>query len=206
MERLINNISELLQQELGLTEERKEVAAYGLYVFISSITGIVSIVVVGFLLGILKLALVAVLTASGLRVLSGGAHSANLRNCTLLGMIVSPGIAMLAEKLGHKIPTVSMYSLVFVVGLFALWAIITYAPADTPNKPIISEDYRRRLRNLALVYLSIWAVVIIFNISGTLFSPAYDLVLASTLGILWQAFSLTPGGYKLVAFIDGILP
>jgi accessory gene regulator B len=206
MDRLINNLSGILQQELELTEDSREIAAYGLYMLFSTVIGFISIVVVGFMLGVLKLAVVGVLTASGLRVLSGGAHSANLRNCTLMGAIISPGIAVLAKKFGPQIPLSGMYGLVIAAGLFALWGIFTYAPADTPNKPIISELFKQRLRRMSFIYLLIWFCLIAANIGGLLFSPAHDVVLASTLGIIWQVYSITPSGYKLVASIDNLLP
>ena len=206
MDRLINNLSGMLQQEFELTEDSKEIAAYGLYMLFSTIIGFVSIVVVGFMLGVLKLALVGLLTASGLRVLSGGAHSANLRNCTLLGAIIAPGIAVLAKNFGHQIPLLGMYGLVISTSLLGLWIILTYAPADTPNKPIISELFKQRLRKMSLIYLLIWFCLAAANIRGLFFSPAHDLVLASTLGILWQIFSITPSGYRLVALIDHLLP
>lgn len=206
MDKLINNLSGKLQQELELTEDSREVAAYGLYMLFSTIIGFVSIVVVGFLLDVLKLAIWAVLTASGLRVLSGGAHSANLRNCTLLGAIISPGIAVLAKKFGQQIPLIGMYGLVLGAVLFGLWGILTYAPADNPNKPIISQVFKQRLRKMSLIYLLIWFCLVTANISGLFFSPAQDVILASTLGISWQIFSITPTGYKLVALIDNSLP
>lgn len=206
MEKIINNLSGQLQRELELTEDNREIVAYGIYIFLSTVIGLISIVIVGWLLGVLKLALAVVLTASGLRILSGGAHSACLRNCTLLGVIVSPGIALSARSIyGYFIPQL-MYALVVAVGLLTLWSILAYAPADNANKPINNEMIKGRLRRLSLLYLIIWFVVIITIISGVFPTLRNDLVLASTLGLLWQAFSLTPSGYKLVAMIDDLLP
>lgn len=206
MERLINDISNVLEQELGLTEDSKEVAVYGLYVFFSTLVGIMAIIIVGWLLGVLGLSLVAVITASGLRVLSGGAHSHNLRNCTLLGAIMAPGIALVAKHFhGHILPQV-MFLSVIIAGLAVFWSVIRYAPADTPNKPIISESFKSRLRKLSLLYALLWLLVMAVLMQGVWIAPKYDIVLASTLGILWQAFSLTPCGYQLVAMVDKWLP
>lgn len=206
MERLINDISNFLERELGLSADSKEVAVYGLYVFFSTLTGVVSIILVGWLLDVVGLSLVAVITASGLRVLSGGAHSLNLRNCTLLGAIMAPGIALVAKHLHGYFSPQAVILLVIFAGLTGILSIIRYAPADTPNKPIISESFKNRLRKLSLTYTFLWFLVMAALVNGLWIAPRYDVVLASTLGIIWQSFSLTPRGYWLVAVIDELLP
>lgn len=206
VERLINDIAVLLERELDLTGESKEIAVYGLYIFFSTCAGIISIAVTGWLLGVLGLSLVVVLTASGLRVMSGGAHSQCLRNCTLLGVILAPAMALGAKHIhGYLIPP-AMLALVMAVGFISIWSIYRYAPADTPNKPIISESFKARLRRLSLLYTLAWSLLMTIMVSGLWIAPRYDIVLASTLGILWQSFSLTPMGYKLVAAVDALLP
>lgn len=203
---MINEVSDMLERELSLTPEQKEVTIYGLYVLLSTCTGIISIVIAGWLLGVLGLSLVTVFTASGLRVLSGGAHSQSLRNCTLMGVIIAPAIALAAKHFHGYFSLPVMLGLVMAAALFSGWSILRYAPADTPNKPIISESYKATLRRLSMSYALLWFLLMTVLVTGFWIATPYDVILASTLGIIWQSFSLTPLGYKLVATVDTLLP
>lgn len=191
---------------MGLSNEQAEIVTYGFAVFVSNLAGIVLIVIISWLLGVVQLALVAAFTAAGLRVLSGGAHSASIRNCSLLGAIVSPTIAIFSRLAHIYFSSPLLSALVTAVWLLGLWAVYKYAPADTPNKPITEEKMKKRLRRLSRMYLVAWFILWGGSACGIVNLFKSDVILAGTLGLMWQIFSLTPFGYRLVAMVDRMLP
>lgn len=206
MENTIERFSRYLQQELGINDDRREAVAYGLHFFFSTVFGFAAIAIVGWALGVFSLAMTAAITTSFLRVVSGGAHSRRLRNCVLLGAIVSPGIGLVSKFSYQSIGLTFLYVLVIAIWLYGLRNIYKYAPADTPNKPITSETARRRYRRLSFALMSVWLTLVGGNlVTGGDMLPG-DMILASALGLLWQVFSLSPQGYKTLEGIDQLLP
>ncbi len=194
-----------MQEELNLTEDKKQVVEYGLAIFFSSLMGYSAIIIVSAFFGVVKLALIATITTAGLRVLSGGAHSHNAVNCSLLGAVLSPTIALFSKYCTQYFSFPVLIGLVVTVWLFAMWSVNKYAPADTPNKPITDARTKQKLRGLSMTYLICWLILALLSAFAVLKVEAV-MLLSSTLGLAWQGFSLTPLGYKLVAWIDALLP
>lgn len=202
---IVDKMTFYLQRELKLNNADASVVKYGLEVLWSSVVGIIAIIVVSWFLGVLKYALFAVLAASSLRILSGGAHSARLFNCTLLGVIVSPGIGLLTKYIWPLMPF-QVLPMLFILTLFMSFSMVwKYAPADTPNKPITKPQQRKKLRILSFTHLSIWSIITILTLYGKV-NISSDIIFALTLGIIWQSFSITPLGYMMVKAFDNILP
>lgn len=204
MEKVIDRFSKYLQKELSLNEDQREVVAFGLYMVVSFILGYAAIAIVGWLLNVFWLAIAVAATGSVLRVVSGGAHSETMLNCTLFGAIVSPGLALIASFIYPFLSGLSLYLLVAVFWSFSIWGVLKYAPADTPQKPITGSVERRRYRNRSLGVLAAW----VFVLGGGVFygKVSDDILLASTLGLSWQGFSLMPAGYWIVKRFDGLIP
>lgn len=199
----INRFSEHVQKELNLNDDRRDVLVFGLTTLISTIGSYAAIIAVGLLAGAVKLALIAAVTSTLFRVVSGGAHSRCMRNCIILGAIVSPGIAVISKWAGPGMPVSTLYLLVAVTWLFSLAAILRYAPADTPNRPIVKPEERRKFRGMSLTVLAVWGITAINAVMFKLTTG--EMILASALGLLWQTHSITPHGYRLVEKFDQLI-
>lgn len=201
----IEKMGSYLQAELNLSDNDTAVVKYALHVLFSSVVSLIAIIAVAWALGVLKYALPAAFVAAGLRLLSGGAHSAKLLNCSLMGAVISPGIGLFAKYAWSVLPQQFLPACIGVTFICTLTSVWLYAPADTPNKPITKPRQKRNLRVLSFLYLIIWFIWIFAALNSVIQIPQ-PVLLATSLGILWQAFSLAPAGYRFVKTVDNLMP
>lgn len=196
---IIQPLTLYLQKKLNLTQDEKEIASYGLQVLVYSVTGLLSILLTGWLLGCFWTTLTAVVSAGFLRVVSGGAHSRSPLTCNLLGIVVGVSLGKTAAIAGNHIsqyPLLVIITIGFVVSFFTVWRL---APVDSPAKPISSPEKRRQLRLRALAVLcSITAAQFLLLAYG----QAASIILAASMGLWWQAFTLTRTGHWFATFMD----
>jgi accessory gene regulator B len=200
MERLINRSAGYLAQELNLTGDQEIVLAYAMRIFLSSITGIIVIILLAMAAGVLPYTLAAAVTAAVLRMFSGGAHAGSPLNCTVIAGVIFTALGLAGR---HTFASLENYLPVLApaVWLMSILVILKYAPADTPAKPITTKMQRGKLRFISLTLVFVWGLPVFFSLAGTL-EIKENLIYASTLGLLWQTFSLTPYGYTLSSLLD----
>lgn len=203
MGKIVDKISHIFQEELNLCENDVAVVNYSLTIYSTTIVGYLAIIAVAWPLGVLKTALVSAITASLLRVFSGGAHAANPRNCILGGAVIFNVLGLLVKYLT---PTSAVSVWLFSIGVLAFtsWSVYMYAPADTPGKPINTKKQRNRLRRYSFIFLVGWSGILFLTLLGVIHINT-EFLNASALGTLWQGFSLIPSGYNLIHWIDEIL-
>ncbi|QXM07195.1 accessory gene regulator ArgB-like protein [Crassaminicella indica] len=193
MEKCIGRILEVYKNYLGIDDNQEAILRYSLYLMMSAILGYFLALAAAWLLGTFSYVFVIMITISILRSSSGGAHCESMWNCAIFGMVVSNALGLLIKVI---VPTkeITLSILVFVF-LFGLWSINKYAPADTPQKPINTFEKREKLKRRSLVILVVWCFL---NIGYyIIFKRGHSMVIASSLGVLWQCFSITKVGYKL---------
>ena len=188
-----------LKEKLNLTPDEEEVALYGLQIIIYTLTGFLTIFLAGWLLGCFWTTLAVCLTAAGLRLFTGGAHSSSPLKCTLLGMVVVPLLGKIAAVTAPFFTPLSLALIVapgLILSLIIIWRL---APVDSPAKPITSLEYRKKLH-----FLSIAAVLLLTVGQSFLLikGQAPAVVLALSLGLWWQAFALTKAGNRFATFTD----
>lgn len=193
-------VARYLTLQLDLDEDKQSVILYSGRIISSTLLSYSAIVAVAYLAGVFKYALVAVLTNTLIRQYAGGAHASTPYRCATIGAFIFTGLGLLTEywPIG-KAFTLGFYAVVAILSLLLIW---WYAPADTPNKPISHKD-KNSFRRKAMVVWFLWAVFVLLGISG-LISFENKILLASTLGLLWESFTLTPGGYRFIAVLDGM--
>ena len=95
--------------------------------------------------------------------------------------------------------------------LILIWAfMIVYklAPVDSQSKPIRTEAKRKRLKKSSILILSVYLVIIVGNIICYYATRKVDLLVYSGcihIGLLWQVFSLTKVGHKVLGKLDALL-
>jgi accessory gene regulator B len=192
-----------LREKLNLTPDEEEIALYGLQVIIYTITGFLAVSLAGWLLGCLYTTLAATLTAAFLRLWSGGAHSNSPLTCVLLGAVVSSALGKISLVLAPLLKPFHLFLAVVLGSLLSLTFVWRLAPVDSPAKPILAAEYRRRMW-----LFSVTSVVLIAAVQVALLAVAGapDLVLAASLGLWWQTFTLTRAGHRFATFIDKMAP
>lgn len=191
-----------LKEKLNLTPDEEEIALYGLQVIIYPLISLLSISLVGWLLGCLYTTLAATLTAAFLRLWSGGAHSRSPLTCTLLGAVVSPALGKTSLILTPHLSPFNLFIIVILGSLLSLTFVWRLAPVDSPAKPLLSPEYRQRMRRLSITSVFFIAAVQIALLAA---AGAPAVVLALSLGLWWQTFTLTRAGHRFATLIDEII-
>lgn len=155
----------------------------------------------GYLLGCFWTTLAVALTAFVLRLFSGGAHSSSPLTCSLIGMVIVPLLGKTAAVAAPFLNPVSLSVIVISGFIPSLLINRRLAPVDSPAKPINDMKKRRKLRllsGLAVLVLTVVQLVLSF------FGLIPSIVLAVSLGLWWQTFSLTGAAHRFAAFIDNL--
>lgn len=204
MGRIIDKITEKFKEELGLGEDDTEVLNYSLTVYSTTVIGYGVIILAALPFGVVDTALASVITSSMLRIFSGGAHASVSRNCILGGGVIFTFLGLFA-KLFVPTSSIMLWLTIFGAAGFAFWSVYRYAPADTPGKPITTKKAKDKLRKYSFMVLVGWVAAIFLCLMGFV-NVSANLLYASTLGIIWQGFTLTHSGYRLVDSVDRLWP
>lgn len=187
-----------LRDKLSLSPTEEEVALYGLQIITYSAATLFSVIVVGLLLDCLGPALAATAAAGILRLFSGGAHSRSPLICNILGMLFAGSIGKLSNLLAPLFPPLGLLILVLMGGGLALLPFLFLAPVDSPSKPLALEE-RKKMRRLSIIF---FLLVLFFQLGILALKGNSSWVLAISLGVWWQALSLTRAGQGLATTID----
>lgn len=204
MERRYDWFTESLAKELNLDEENKEVVAYGLNAVTSTAGGYLLIIVFSSILGVLGSALTAAITYSAFRSYMGGAHSHSQRNCITITGVTFPLLGVLVGLIANTMPAKYLPIMVLCAVVMAIASIYRYAPADTPQKPITDLQQIYMLRRSSFIGVGLWLTGAVLVMWGIM--PLSDkFLIASTLGLLWESFQVTPQGYAFLKALDRTL-
>lgn len=185
------------------SDKDQEVLLFGLRLITTTIIGYILLIVFSIPFRATWQTLVAALTVSSFRVISGGAHATTQARCSLIGVIVFVPLGILARYCYSLIsPYIPL--LLVVIFIFGLGGVYLYVPADTPGKPINSVAQKRYLRGLSYIIFVIWSLGAYVCYKKNL-GLAQGFILASILGMCWQIYTLTPAGYTTFKILDGFL-
>ncbi len=206
MERLIDRILSAYRKNLKIGQDQEAILRYSLQVVISTLVSFLVALGVAFVVGIFYEVLLIMVSNAILRSVSGGAHCASARNCTIYGTMVSIGLGFVARYavLSNEI----LFTMAMGVFFFAMWAMSKYAPADTPQKPIVSIKEKIKFKKQSLVVVCIWfsgiTGIYILTIYGLL-NIDFRIILLTSMGILYQSVSLTKAGYYISHKADMVI-
>ncbi|MCG8540875.1 MAG: accessory gene regulator B family protein [Clostridia bacterium] len=201
VDNLIESILNYFKKHLEIEEDQEAILRYSMQVSISFIANMAMALLVALILGIFPNVLFIMLTISILRSFSGGGHSKTMFGCSIYGTIIMNILGMITK---YTYPTKDVLSvLILLTFMFSVWSLHKYAPADTPGKPITTKVKRKKLKTLSFLSLFIWCTICVLWYTGL--TNNFMLIYTSTLGILWQSFSLTDWGYALLHHMDRAL-
>lgn len=201
IERLIDLILGMYKKHLNIEKKQEAILKYSLTVLLQSIIGYTLTLGFAWIFDIFWPALMIIITFSAFRSFSGGAHCSSPLNCELYSVISVNALAFISKLISLDYQYV-MPIAIFTM-LFSFWAIAKYAPADTPAKPITDPNKRYRLKKYSLTLLCIWSASMLLY-----FKTAHKgnmVILASSLGLLFQSFSITKSGYAFWKVSDELL-
>ncbi|MEL7563753.1 MAG: accessory gene regulator B family protein [Dehalobacterium sp.] len=200
MEKSLNKFTNFISMETG---KDQEVLLFGLRLLLSYIIGFFLIIIISYLLGIHYYTLTAAITASILRVFSGGTHASSQSRCCLLGILIFIPMGFIAKIFSPRESLLVL--LILGILIYGLFAINKYAPAATPGKPISSQIQRNILRKYSFVVLILWGILCLSCLAFSKNLLLKTLIFSTALGMFWQLTSLTPFGYTMIKIIDSCL-
>lgn len=205
LEIICKNISINLKNELNLDDDKASIIEYGLFAFFHISASILLVAAIGLIFNVMIEALIISFVVAILRKFSGGAHASTALNCAIVGVLISVLPAYITKNLNLNIN----YIIFIGIPLYIILYIIVYklAPVDSPNKPIKKEEKIKKLKKGSIILLSIYMIIVAFNISIYYISKNQVFLIYSAciyIGLLWQVFTLTKYGHILVNIIDSL--
>lgn len=191
LEKFCLNLTNKLRKNLEyITDERAEIINFAFLVFFGEVPKILIIFLVAWLFNILDLTLITFIATAIYRSQSGGFHLDGHLSCLFTSLITFCGVGLI----GQAMVTTNIYLLYTVYALifiFDLLVINKYAPADTANIPIISEEYRsKKKRNSYIAIFIIYAFALFI-------SPTQEIANICILSTFIQSITMTETVYKL---------
>lgn len=190
-----------LGNRLDLTPEQEDVALFGLQTFLYPIVNVFLVCLSAWLLGGLWSTIAALLSTMALRLFSHGAHSNAPVTCILTSVVIFPALGKIATVAAPHLTVQELLPIIaagFLLSSMLFWRL---SPVDSPAKPITSEAERRRLRHYTLITA---CCIVALQIFILITFKALTVALALSLGVWWQAVSLTRAGHWLATLFDNI--
>lgn len=206
MEKTMRRLAGKIALSLGYDSEKEAVIAYGLFAITQITVTIVLALLFGFMVGAPVEAMIVCFSVSIYRKYSGGAHAHDAEFCTVISVIYCTLAAWLSKQLIPLYHPFAMLGAIILVYALVFWITYRYAPVDSPNKPIKSEQKIKRMRKGSFTIVSAYMAVQLFFYFGSNQWPAFrSYGISLLLGISWQAFTLTPLGAILLDKLN-VLP
>lgn len=202
-EKISNNIASAISKTLQVDKDKQDVLAYGAYIVLDTLLAIGMVMLFGAIFGVFFQALVISFASAILRKTSGGAHATTSIRCATIGTVSSVGFALIIRhfKSYFNMPLAIAYLLMTFI--ISYYIILTLAPKDSPNKPIVKESKIKELKAKSIATLCIYAaaslIIITFSwyYKNQIFLPYVALICT---GYLWQSVSLTSLG-RLITYV-----
>lgn len=207
-EQLSSSLAKYLGHSLHYTEEEIAIIAYGLFGLFQTALSILTVIILGSLFGITIEALIISFSIALLRKFSGGVHATSPERCLILGTFFSISGVFLARCLVTTLTTHILYCIYSLLFTWSFCVLYKNAPVDNVNKPIKSIHKKQKLRQDSILVVSIYLVIVILLLFVNTYIHSSTIVIYSScliLGTIWQVFSITTIGHKVIAFLDLVL-
>ena len=181
-------VNQMRKQMPDIDDERAEIINYGLQNILGEIPKFFIMLGIAYILGVLKLSLIAFLIILPYRSTSGGFHLKTHIGCIISTCTFYCGTALLAKYI--VLNSITKYILIILLGVFGIFMIKLYAPADTENVPILRRKDRKRKQILSYFFF-ITGLIIAMLINSNIIT---NIII---FGYLMQTCMITKLAYRL---------
>ena len=175
-------------------EVKLEEIAYGLETVYLTVTKLVVIFGLAYLLGIVKEVIFLLICYNLIRSSAYGLHASKSIYCLISSVTLFIGGVYISEYIAY-VPI----SVKIILCSFAILFLIKYAPADTVKRPLINAKKRKKLKILSSVKGILYFILIIYLkdniISGYLLCGLIESVLMIH-PLIYKMFHLSYDNYK----------
>jgi len=179
--------------------EKNPIYTYGMEIILGTVIKFGLILALAMVTGILKPTFLIIFIAAGFRILSGGVHCSAYYRCLICGLVVFLSLGYMVQLAS---PLMAMSTLkFFTLTGFILTLLITicYAPVDTERKLITETAKRMKMKMLSIIFVfTLYCFILLIDFNK-------EVTLPFLVGLIWQAFTLTPAGDWVMKKADGML-
>lgn len=200
LNKLAGVVAAHMAQATGLEKDKTDQLRFGLEIIMGTLIKGAILFSLAYLLNVLPQVALALAAGGLFRLLSGGAHCTSYWRCLVLGVTVYLFIGLAAVSIANLITLKWFNAMVGTFIFIAIACTVKWAPGEVPYRTMVRRQISK-FKVLSLLYLSLWAGLVIYLVNGT----NYSLFLAALLALAMQTLSFTPWGYGLVARVDGLM-
>ena len=190
---LNNSISKIKKKNPNFSEEKLEEIAYGLEAIYLTVTKIVIIFILAFILGIFKDMLIIMIFYNIIRTTAFGMHAEKSSHCLIISILFFIGGALIAKYV--DIPSYIKIRL----SCLSFICLIKYAPADTYKRPLLNARKRKIYKIFTLINGIIYLILIVVFRDSAISNYLFLGLLEATLMIhplIYRMFQLPYNNYK----------
>ncbi len=195
-------IGSYLGREIDADPSQELRMVFGLELFLGDIIKLIFITILAYFLAIIPEVLTIMAAACILRMVSGGEHCSAYYRCLIGGVLCFLLLGWMVHSLNPLLSTQFIILTAIICFLLAEIIFWKYAPGDTENKPITDEADQTKFKMLSLL-LGLLYLIIMITFVG--FASLRPFVLPIAVGMMEQAFTVTPWGYSFLHYVDHIL-
>lgn len=176
------------------SDEKLEEIEYGLETIYLTVTKLIIIFGVAFILGIVKETIVLLICYNLIRSSAYGLHASKSIYCLISSLLLFIGGVYVSIYLS----SIPLY-IKIVLGLLSIIMIIKYAPADTVKRPLINAKKRKRFKIISITKSIIYLLLIIYfdkmQLSGFLLVGLVEAIIMIH-PLVYKIFNLPYNNYK----------
>lgn len=181
----LNNSLNFLKKYNNYSEEEIEKLLYGLEGLYLTITKLVVIVIVAFLLGIFKEVFIILALFNVIRYFGFGVHAGKSRDC----LITSLSLFVLLPYILLKVHLSK--SIILILGIVDIIIYLIFAPADTIKRPFYNKK-KRIIRKIITTLIGILYLVISLIIDN------YEVSIMLCISMMIQSIVVCPISYMIL--------
>lgn len=191
--KFLNSSMELITKNGQYTDEQIEIMAYGLETIYLTVTKLIIVFLIAYLLGIFKEMILLLIAYNIIRTQSFGIHASKSIYCLISSIIMLIGGALVCKY------CVLPFELTIVLVLVCDVCLLIYAPADTHKRPLINAKRRKKFKfvsfSLGIIYTILIIVFKNYSIVNYLLFGMFEAVIM-ILPITYKVFKLPYNNYK----------
>lgn len=183
-EKVSRTCVKFVARNLNKTDTELEKIEYGIQVITVNLVKLFILFLIASILGVINYTFIAVISFAFIRTFASGVHAGSNLKCTITNIILFLGNVYLSMNIVLNKPAT------IVILIISLILIVTYAPADTEDRPLLSRKLRKKLK-IRSIAVALLLEIIALKCKSHIFS---NLIIFS---ILEEAVLITPIAYYI---------
>ena len=191
--RFLNSSIELITKKGKYSDEQVEIMIYGLETIYLTVTKMIVIFAVAFLLGIFYEMLLLLISYNIIRSKAFGIHASKSIYCLITSLIMFIGGTLICKY------CVLPFPIIIIISIICNFCLLIYAPADTEKRPLINKKKRQKFKLISFLLGLLYTFLIIlfkdsFIVNYLLFGMIQAVLMI--LPVTYKIFNLPYNNYK----------